>query len=53
MTGGEAPVQGRRPLQFCRDVEGCCAAESVCLGATKSAPPPPLRGASGCASSGP
>lgn len=46
MAAGGASVQGRRPLQFCREMVRASHASLFVFDATKSAPPPPLRGAS-------
>lgn len=49
MTGGEASVQGRRPLPFCCEAEAASQPSLAVSDATKSAPPPPLARRSGCA----
>jgi hypothetical protein len=46
MTAAGTAVQGRRPLQFCREKERASRAFLFVISATKSVPPPPLRGAS-------
>lgn len=49
MTGGEAAVQGRRPLPFCRELEAAAQPFLFDFDATKPVPPPPLTRRSGCA----
>ena len=42
MAGGDAAVQGRRPLQFSREMERASRAFLCVADPTKSVPPPPL-----------
>jgi hypothetical protein len=48
--GRRSAYQGRRPLQFCREIERASLARLFAPNATKSAPPPPLARCSGFAS---